>query len=102
MNYMRLWDYQAAQRPDYFIAISNEVKNRISKHYKRDSAVIFPPVRTDKFLPGDKTEDYYFIVSRLVKYKRYDLAVEACSKLHKKLIICRRWTRKRKFRKNSR
>ncbi len=87
MNYMRLWDYQAAQRPDYMIGISNEVRKRIEKHYKRQAAVIFPPVRTDLFEPSDVASDYYFIVSRLVKYKRYDLAVEACSKLHKKLII---------------
>ena len=89
MNYMRLWDYQAAQRVDEFIAISTEVKHRINKHYRREAEVIFPPVRTDKFLPSNEEKDYYFIVSRLVKYKRYDLAVEACSKLHKKLIVCR-------------
>lgn len=50
--------------------------------------MIFPPVRTDIFTPSSNEEkDYYFIVSRLVKYKRYDLAVKACSNLHKKLII---------------
>lgn len=87
MNYMRLWDYQAAQRVDEFIAISGEVKKRINKHYRREAKVIFPPVRTENFLPSNEEKDYYFIVSRLVKYKRYDLAVEACSKLHKKLII---------------
>ncbi len=87
MNYMRIWDYNAAQRVDEFIAISNEVKKRIQKHYKRNAKVIFPPVRTNMFVPSDEEKDYYFIVSRLVKYKRYDLAVEACSKLHKKLII---------------
>lgn len=88
MNYMRVWDYTAAQRADEIIAISTEVKNRIKKHYKRDAKVIFPPVRTDLFLPQEgEIGDYYFIVSRLVKYKRYDLAVKACSKLKKKLII---------------
>ncbi len=87
MNYMRLWDYQAGQRPDYMIGISTEVKKRIEKHYKRHADVIFPPVRTDLFMPSDIDNGYYFIVSRLVKYKRYDLAVSACSKLHKKLIV---------------
>ena len=101
MNYMRLWDYQSAQRPDAFIANSREVKARIKKHYGRDAKVIFPPVRTDKFLLGDTEEEYYFVISRLVKYKRFDLAVEACSKLHKKLVVCRRRTRKRKLGKNS-
>ena len=87
MNYMRLWDYQAAQRVDEFIAISTEVEKRINKHYRRQAKVIFPPVRTEIFLPSNEEKDYYFVVSRLVKYKRYDLAVEACSKLHKKLIV---------------
>ena len=87
MNYMRLWDFNAAQRVDKFIAISNEVKQRIEKIYRREADVIFPPVRTDFFTPMEETKDYYFIVSRLVKYKRYDLAVEACSKLKKNLII---------------
>ncbi len=87
MNYMRLWDYQAAQRPDEMIAISNEVRRRIKKTYGRDVDVIFPPVRANLFTPSDETKDYYFVVSRLVKYKRFDIAVEACSKLHKKLVI---------------
>lgn len=87
MNYMRLWDYQAAQRVDEFIAISTEVKQRIKKHYGRSSKIIFPPVRTETFLPSNEEKDYYFIVSRLVKYKRFDLAIKACNKLHKKLII---------------
>lgn len=87
MNYMRLWDYQAAQRVDEFIGISTEVARRINKHYRRDAKVIFPPVRTKLFVPSEVEKDYYFIVSRLVKYKRYDLAVKACSNLHKKLVI---------------
>lgn len=87
MNYMRLWDYQAAQRVDKFIAISNEVKGRINKIYRREAEVIFPPVRTELFVPSNETKDYYFIVSRLVNYKKFDLAVKACSRLKKKLII---------------
>lgn len=87
MNYMRLWDFQAAQRVDKFIANSTEVQKRINKLYRRNAEVIFPPVRTSLFTPSNEEKDYYFIVSRLVKYKRFDLAVEACSKLKKKLII---------------
>lgn len=87
MNYMRLWDFQAAQRVDKFVAISNEVRRRINKIYRREAEVIFPPVRTELFMPSNKTKDYYFIVSRLVSYKRFDLAVETCSKMKKKLII---------------
>ena len=87
MNYMRLWDYQSAQRVDDFIAISNEVKKRIAKHYRRESEVIFPPVRSDLFNISDTDGDYYLVISRLVGYKRFDLAVEACKNLNKKLVV---------------
>ncbi len=87
MNYMRLWDYQSAQRVDDFIAISNEVKKRIAKHYRRESEVIFPPVRSDLFNISNADGDYYLVISRLVGYKRFDLAVEACKNLNKKLVV---------------
>lgn len=87
MNYMRIWDYQAGQRPDYMISISTEVQKRIKKHYKRESEIIFPPVRTELFEPSDINKDYYLVISRLVGYKRFDLAVLACSELKRKLIV---------------
>ncbi|MCL2859208.1 MAG: glycosyltransferase [Oscillospiraceae bacterium] len=87
LHYMRMWDSTTVNRVDYFIANSNEVKKRIEKHYKRDAIVISPPVRCNMFNISETDEDYYFIVSRLVKYKRFDLAVQACIELGKKLII---------------
>lgn len=85
---MRLWDYAAAQRPDVMIANSTTVKERIQKYYQRDSVVIHPPVDTDRFgLSQPKQGDYYLVVSRLIPYKRVDLAVQACTKLGKKLIV---------------
>ncbi len=87
LHYMRIWDLASASRVDYFIANSTEVKNRIWKHYKRDAVVINPPVRCNMFNISETDGDYYFIVSRLVKYKRFDLAVKACKELGKKLII---------------
>lgn len=87
---LRRWDYEAAQRVDQFIAISTEVQQRISRHYQRDSVIIYPPVDTTRFRPLSRhqpPEDYYFIVSRLIPYKRIDLAVQACTKLGRKLII---------------
>lgn len=88
-HYLRIWDTIVANRVDYFIANSNYVANRIKKFYKRDCKVIYPPVDTDYFKPSEKenVEDYYLIVSRLVPYKRVDLAVEAFNKLSQRLII---------------
>lgn len=84
---LRLWDRLAADRVDAFIAISQAVRRRIAKYYRRDSVVIYPPVHTDRFEPSAKQEDYYLVVSRLVPYKRIDLAVEAFNRLDKPLVI---------------
>ena len=87
INHLRNWDKVAAQRPDEIIAISNEVKDRIKKYYGRDSEIIFPPVKSHckKYL--SENHAYYLIVSRLVPYKRVDLAVKAFNKLKLPLII---------------
>ncbi|KAA5806377.1 glycosyltransferase family 4 protein [Thermoanaerobacterium thermosaccharolyticum] len=87
MNYIRMWDRLSADRVDYFIANSNEVAKRIKKHYRRESVVINPPVNTDFYTLVDEDEDYFLIVSRLVEYKRIDIAVEAFNELGYKLII---------------
>ncbi|AZT91543.1 glycosyltransferase family 4 protein [Caldicellulosiruptor changbaiensis] len=88
-HYLRMWDSIAANRVDYFIANSFYVAKRIKKFYKRESRVIYPPVDTEYFTPSKdgKIEDYYLIVSRLVAYKRVDLAIEAFNQLSKRLII---------------
>ncbi len=83
LSALRRWDYAAAQRVDHFIAISTAVQERIQRYYNRDSVVIHPPVDTDYFTPAKNVApgDYYLIVSRLIPYKRIDLAVEAFRQL---------------------
>lgn len=78
---LRAWDYAAAARVHRFIAISTEIRDRIRRYYDRDSTVIFPPVDTARFQPSDQVDDYYLIVSRLIPYKRIDLAVQAATRL---------------------
>lgn len=85
--FMRKWDVRSAKRVDYFIANSTAVRERIKKCYNRESTVINPPVRCNLFNISNTDGDYYFIVSRFVPYKRFDLAVQACSELGRKLII---------------
>lgn len=87
LHYMRMWDVASSNRVDYFIANSNAVKERIKKHYKRDAVVINPPVRCKFFDVSNVDGDYYLVLSRLVGYKRYDLAVKACKELGKKLVV---------------
>ncbi len=84
---LRRWDYQAAQRVDHFIAISTEIQQRIKRYYKRDSEIIYPPVDIRRFAPQRQRGDYYLMVSRLIPYKRIDLAIEAFNRLGLPLVI---------------
>ena len=86
LNSIRLWDRAAADRVDFFIANSKTVQKRISKYYRRESVVIYPPVETDKFYISDlkeqKAEEKYFLAGcRLAPYKRVDLVIEAFNML---------------------
>jgi glycosyltransferase involved in cell wall biosynthesis len=86
-HYVRLWDYSASARVDYFIANSRAVRDRIWKYYRRDTHVIHPPCDVAKFRVSESQDDYYLCVGRLVGYKRFDLAVEAFNKNGKHLVI---------------
>jgi len=81
LNYVRIWDRLAADRVDVFIANSKFIAKRISKYYKRDSTIIFPPVDTDNFKVADSIGDYFLIGGRLAPYKRVDIVVEAFNQL---------------------
>jgi glycosyltransferase involved in cell wall biosynthesis len=86
---MRKLDKRSVAGVDYFIANSTEVQQRIKKYYQRSSEVIFPAVQTDRLRPTGITKkgDYYLVVGRQIPYKRIDLAIAACNKLRKKLIV---------------
>lgn len=92
---LRLWDRQAADRVDEFVAISEAVCSRIQKYYHRDSNVIYPPVAINhkqninpiRQLADKIQNNYYLIVSRLYPHKNIDIAIEAFSKLNLPLII---------------
>lgn len=85
INRLRIIDQIAAMRPDKIVAISKTVQNRIKKYYKRDSEIIYPGVDNEKFTePKDLTvinEKFFLVISRLVPYKKIDLAVKAFNEL---------------------
>ncbi len=88
--YLRSWDRIASNRPDLLVANSKAVRARIKKYYGRESEVIYPPVDLDNFSTAKlktKKKNYYLVVSRLVKYKKVDLAIRAFNELDKPLII---------------
>jgi glycosyltransferase involved in cell wall biosynthesis len=87
LQYLRLWDRLAADRVDRFVAISREVQQRIARVYRRPSDIIYPPVHTERFRPAEGPHDYYLIASRLIPYKRIDLAVQAFNQLDRPLVI---------------
>lgn len=85
---LREWDRQTSDRVTHFIANSRTVQRRIQECYGRSSIIIHPPADTDFFRPAPVArEDYYLIVSAFAPYKRLDLAVEACNRLKRKLVV---------------
>ena len=99
-HYLRQWDYCAAARVHHFIASSANAASRIWKYYRRDSEIIYPPVDVSAFFGGEKRrEDFYLVVSPLVAYKRINLAIQACNKLRRRLVVIGRGEEERKLRK---
>jgi glycosyltransferase involved in cell wall biosynthesis len=84
--HLRMWDFAAAQRPDFLLCNSEEVSRRIKKFYKRESEVIYPPVKTVNYQES-RREDFYLITGRLSSYKNFDLVVKLFNNLNQKLII---------------
>ena len=108
---LRIWDRQAADRVNEFVAISKHVQDRIKKYYGREAEVVYPPVTIlnpkseipfgPSFHSDESSEragrgqnskqsqntKYYLVVSRLVPYKRIDIAIEACNKLKLPLVV---------------
>ncbi|MBI5620114.1 glycosyltransferase [Candidatus Gottesmanbacteria bacterium] len=104
---LRRWDRLASQRPDYYIAISDRVKERIETYYGREvETVIYPPVEISKGLALPKTrpqgealrkQEYFLVVSRLVPYKRIDIIIEAFNSLGWQLVIIGDGTERKKL-----
>jgi len=102
LNYVRMWDKAAADRPDFFIANSKTTQSRIKKYYGRESRIVYPPVEINPPLApplrkGEETsslpllkgesERNFLIVSRLSPYKKIEVAVEAMNKLNLPLVV---------------
>jgi glycosyltransferase involved in cell wall biosynthesis len=82
----RQWDWIAAQRVDRYVANSRATQKRISSYFGRESAVVYPPVETGRFSPGE-VGDYYLVLSELMPHKRIGVAVEAFNRLGRTLLV---------------
>lgn len=88
---LRIWDSEAADRPDALLAASAAVQRRIQLYWRRESTVLHPPL-DDVWFEQHATSNkppinYFLIVSQLVPYKRIDLAIHTCNREQKRLLI---------------
>lgn len=88
-HYLRIWDFKASQRPDLLIANSEETKRRITKFYRRDSTVVYPPVHIPAQEPTYEVpkERYYITTTRLAFKKHVDILVKAANEHGFKLKV---------------
>jgi len=94
-HFLRLMDFEIAQRPDILVANSKNIASRIKKFYRRDSVVIYPPIDVEKFkiqnskfkTASQNSKDYYLSLGRLVRGKGTEVIVEACTKLNLPLKV---------------
>lgn len=93
ISWMQRWDKVAAKRVDYYIANSQYIKDQLKQHYSVDSQVIYPFADLNFFKPAKihnwqlKSQNYYLVVSRLVKWKKIEIAIEAAKELNVNLKI---------------
>lgn len=86
---LRQWDVSTSHRVDHFIANSTYVAQRIERYYRRSAHVINPPVNLTRFSQGPETQpgDYYLCAGQITPYKKIEIAVEACTRLGKRLVV---------------
>lgn len=88
LDRIREWDRATSGRVTHYVAISRTVAERIDECYGRASQIIYPPVDTDFYTQAPvPREDFYLCVTALVPYKKTELAIEACRRLRRPLVV---------------
>ncbi len=88
LAWLRRVDRAGAAGPDVIVANSEHVAERVQRHYGRAAEIVHPPVDVEHFLQLEhEPGDYYFVFGRVVPYKRVDLAVAACARLGRRLLV---------------
>ncbi|RFC36373.1 MAG: Glycosyltransferase involved in cell wall bisynthesis [Candidatus Nitrotoga sp. LAW] len=87
LHKMRIWDVRTANGVDCFIANSQFIRRRILKTYRRDAAVIHPPVEISRFSLRENKENFYLAASRLVPYKKMNLIAEAFTAMPERRLV---------------
>ncbi len=113
IDFLKKWDFVSAQRPDKIISISETVKKRCLKYYKRNSEVVYPGFDADYWnkvksqIINNKLQinfkfqisnfKFFLVVSRLEPYKKVDLVIQSFNRLKYKLIIVGEGTQEKKL-----
>jgi len=79
-HFLRMYDFESAQKPDVLVVNSQNVLKRVKKFYRRSAVVIYPPVDLPKVELATRGE-YFLVISRIVGGKGLALAVEAANAL---------------------
>jgi glycosyltransferase involved in cell wall biosynthesis len=97
---LRIWDVTSANLVDRFITNSNYVASRIRRVYNREAEVVYGPADIEKFLNVErKPSDYYLFFGQITGYKRAEIAIEACVRSGRKLVVAGGGARKRDIKK---
>jgi glycosyltransferase involved in cell wall biosynthesis/O-antigen ligase len=84
---LRAWDVRTAARAQVMLADSAHVAARIARHWGRRADVLYPPVDLARFSAAEGGRDYDLLAGAFAPYKRADLAIEACRRLGRRLIV---------------
>jgi len=97
---LRLWDITSANLVDRFVANSHYVAKRIRRVYNREAEVVYGPAAIEQYLTVErKPSDYYLFFGQITGYKRADIAIEACVKSGRKLVVAGAGAKKRDIKK---
>jgi glycosyltransferase involved in cell wall biosynthesis len=97
---LRLWDAVSANMADLFVANSAYVAKRIRRCYNRIATVVYPPADIEKFLSVERCpKDFYLFFGQITGYKRADIAIEACVRSGRKLVVAGEGAKNREFKR---
>jgi glycosyltransferase involved in cell wall biosynthesis len=98
---LRVWDVTSANLVDRFVTNSAYTAKRIRRAYNRSADVVYVPVPIERYFGVErKPGDYYLFFGQITGYKRPDLAIEACVRSGRKLVVAGAGAKKRETRKH--
>jgi glycosyltransferase involved in cell wall biosynthesis len=86
LDRIRRWDVEASRRVTHYIANSQITQSRIAEFYGRESVIVHPPVQVDRFRVAEP-EDWFLIVTEVVRHKRVEVALEAARRAGRRITV---------------